>query len=54
MPYNIIRLNRDIGDIRDIKDIRDTRNTKDTRERSPSKKTPIDSYRKLKARTIKN
>jgi hypothetical protein len=43
--YNITRLNRDIRNIRDIRDIR---------ERSPSRKTPIDSYSKLKARIIKN
>jgi len=42
MPYNIARLNRDIRDIGDI------------RERTPCKKTPIDSYSKLKARIIKN
>ena len=48
MPYNITRPNRDIRDIRDI------RNVRDIRERSPSKKTPIDSYSKLKVRTIKN
>ena len=46
--YNITRLNRD------IKDTRDTRNARDIRERSPNRKTPIDSYSKLKARTIKN
>ena len=48
MPYNITRLNRD------IRDARDTKNIRDIRERSPSKKTPIDSYNKLKAKTIKN
>ena len=42
MLYNITRLNRDIKDVRDIK------------ERLPSRETPIDSYSKLKARTIKN
>jgi hypothetical protein len=40
--YNIIRLNRDIRVIGGI------------RERMPSRKTPIDSYSKLKARIIKN
>ena len=48
MPCDITRPNRD------IRDIRDTRNIRDTRKRSPSRKTPIDSYSKLKARTIKN
>ena len=48
MLYNITRPNRDIRDIRDIK------NARNTRERSPSRKTPMDSHRKLKARTIKN
>ena len=48
MLYNITRLNRDIRDIRDIRYIRDIR------ERLPNRKTPIDSYSKLKARTIKN
>jgi len=47
-PYNITRPNRD------IKDIRDTKNIRDIRERSPSKKTPIDSHSKLKAKIIKN
>jgi hypothetical protein len=42
MPYDITRLNRDIRHIRDII------------KRPLSKKTPIDSYSKLKARTIKN
>ena len=42
MLYNIIRPNRDIRDIRDI------------RERPPGRKTLIDNYSKLKARTIKN
>ena len=45
---NITRLNRDIRDVRDI------RNARDIKERSLSRKTPIDSYSKLKARTIKN
>ena len=48
MLYNITRLNRDIRDARDI------RNARDARERLPSRKTPIDSYSKLKARIIKN
>ena len=48
MLYDITRLNRDIRDVRDIK------NARDTKERSPNKKTPINSYSKLKARTIKN
>jgi len=48
MPYNITRLNKD------IRDTRDTRNTRNTREKSPSRKTPIDSHKKLKARIIKN
>jgi len=39
---NIARLNRDIRDIGDI------------RERIPYRKTPIDSYGKLRAKTIKN
>jgi len=42
MPYNITRPNRDIRDIWDI------------RERTPSRKTPIDSYSKFKAGIIKN
>jgi len=42
MPRNITRLNRDIRDIRDIK------------ERTPYRKTPIDSNSKLKTRIIKN
>jgi hypothetical protein len=42
MPRDITRPNRDIRDIRDI------------RERTPSRKTPIDSYGKFKARIIKN
>ncbi len=46
--YNITRPNRDTRDIRDIKDI------KDIRERPPNRETPIDSYSKLKTRTIKN
>jgi hypothetical protein len=41
-PYDITRLNRDI------------RVTGDIRERTPNKKTPIDSNSKLKTRTIKN
>jgi hypothetical protein len=41
-PRDITRPNRDI------------RVTRDTRERTPSRKTPIDSYSKLKARIIKN
>ena len=45
MLYNIARPNRDI---------RHLRNAKDLRERPPSRKTPIDSHSKLKARTIKN
>ena len=40
--YNITRLNRDIRIIGD------------TRERTPCRKTPIDSYSKLKTRAIKN
>ena len=48
MLYNITRLNRDIRDARDI------RNARDIRERLPSRKTPMDSHRKLKARIIKN
>ena len=40
--YNITRLNRDIRVIGDI------------RERTPYRKTPIDSYSKLKTRIIKN
>jgi hypothetical protein len=40
--YNITRLNRDIKVIGDI------------RERTPYRKTPIDSYSKLKTRIIKN
>jgi len=40
---------RDIG--RPIRDIRDTG---DIRERTPRRKTPMDSYGKLKARIIKN
>ena len=42
MPRDITRLNRDIRVIGD------------TRERTPYRKTPIDSYSKLKTRTIKN
>ena len=42
MLYNITRLNRDIRDIKDIK------------ERPLNRKTLIDSYSKLKAKTIKN
>jgi len=42
MPRNITRLNRDIRVIGDI------------REKTPSRKTPIDSYSKLKTRIIKN
>jgi hypothetical protein len=42
MPYDITKLNRDI------------RHTKDIRKRLLSKKTPINSYSKLKARIIKN
>jgi len=41
-PHNITRLNRDIRVIGDI------------RERMPYRKTPIDSYSKLKTRIIKN
>jgi len=48
MLYNITRPNRDIRDVRDI------RNAKDIRERLFSKKTPIDSHSKFKAKTIKN
>ena len=48
MLYNITRLNRD------IRDVRDTKKARNIRERLPSKKTPIDSHRKLKARIIKN
>jgi len=33
---------------------RDIRVTGDTRERTPGRKTPMDSYSKLKTRTIKN
>jgi hypothetical protein len=40
--YNITRLNRDIRVIGDI------------RERTPYRKTSIDSYSKLKTRAIKN
>ncbi len=39
---NIIGINRNIRNVRDIK------------ERPPSKKTPIDSHSKFKARSIKN
>jgi len=42
MPRNITRLNRDI------------RVTGDIRERTPYRKTSIDSYSKLKTRIIKN
>ena len=42
MLYNITKLNKDIRDTRDI------------RERLSNKKTPIDSYSKLKTGTIKN
>jgi len=42
MPCNIIRLNKDIRVIEDI------------RERTPYRKTSIDSYSKLKTRIIKN
>ena len=42
MLYDITRLNRDVRHIRDI------------RKRPLSRKTPIDNYSKLKARTIKN
>jgi hypothetical protein len=42
MPRDITRLYRDI------------RVTGDIRERTPSRKTLIDSYSKLKTRTIKN
>ena len=48
MLYNIIKLNRDIRDIKDIKDIRDIK------EKMLNRKTPMDNYNKLKARTIKN
>ena len=41
-PRDITRLNRDIGV------------TGDTRERTPCRKTPMDSYSKLKTRIIKN
>jgi hypothetical protein len=41
-PRDITRLNRDIRVIGD------------TRERTPSRKTPIDSDSKFKTRTIKN
>jgi hypothetical protein len=44
-PRDITKLNRDIRDTRDIRDIR---------ERTPSRKTPIYSYGKFKARIIKN
>jgi hypothetical protein len=47
-PYNITRLNRDIRIIGDIRVIGDTR------ERTPYRKTSIDSYSKLKTRAIKN
>ena len=39
---NIIGINKNI------------RNAKDIKKRLPSRKTPIDSYSKLKAKTIKN
>ena len=42
MLSNITGMNRNIRNIRDI------------RERLPSRKTPIDSHSKLKARLIKN
>ena len=42
MPRDTFRLNRDVRDIRDIK------------KRLFSKKIPIDSHSKLKARIIKN
>jgi len=42
MLYNITKPNRDIRDIKDIK------------KRPLGKKTPIDSYSKLKAKPIKN
>jgi hypothetical protein len=48
MPCNITRLNRDIRVIGDI------RVTGDIRERTPYRKTSIDSYSKLKTRVIKN
>jgi len=48
MLCDIIRLNRDIRDIRDI------RNAREIRERLLSRKTPMDSYSKLKAKIIKN
>jgi len=41
-PRDITRLNRDIRVIGDI------------RERTPYRKTPIDSYSKLKTKIIKN
>ena len=46
--YNIIRPNRDTRDAKDI------RNAKDIKERLFNKKTLIDSYSKLKVKTIKN
>ena len=44
-PCNVARPNRDT---------KHPRNARDIRERSPSRKTPMDSHSKLKARTIKN
>jgi hypothetical protein len=48
MPRNITRLDRDIRIIGDI------RVTGDIRERTPYRKTSMDSYSKLKTRAIKN
>jgi hypothetical protein len=45
MLYNVAKLNRDI---------RYLRNARDIKERLFSRKTPMDSYSKLKAKTIKN